>query len=156
MGRALEGHAADAVAKLVRPKLQCKDKEQLKRKRLEECCRSFEGLWKHMFTFKKAYVQAAGKLKPRLAPHTAVFYRSKVAKVDVQCVCHDLQEERKQWHCDLCERSQGMHRQMQSQGGGPFKPQHPHDKDGAWHAHNVLHDVWGRWLAEISASEVEM
>ncbi len=49
-------------------KLRCKEKEQLKvisgiramRKKLEECCRSLEELWKQMFTLKKTYVPAAG------------------------------------------------------------------------------------------------
>ena len=74
-------NAADEVAKLVRPKLQRKEKEQfkvisnirVKKKTIVECCRSLEGLWKRMFAFKETYAQASGKL----TPHTAVFTKGR-------------------------------------------------------------------------------
>ncbi len=88
--------AADATAKVARPKLQRDAKTQQKvitsvrrkRAKIAECCKLRDGLWKELLTAKKTCVKVNSNQRGKMGklPHTVVYHRGKWTRSS--CGCH--------------------------------------------------------------------
>ncbi len=92
-----------------------------KRKRIEACCKSLEGLWRDMFATKKTCVKAAGAPKVGLAPHATVFTagRGVCSACGATFTKHGSSGDARQEH-------QIVHRKMQDKGSHSCEPLHMH------------------------------